>query len=330
MSRDPSDDDEVLDLADSTADGPNSSVRVLPRLDLGEITSDGPATGALPRRPSWQLWLVAILAFCLGAAGGGYALSLRTQTADEAEQAAEADIVVGNVIGRIDLASQVQHLGVLMFNNGPRDIEVLNAHPPGWATHSARPTLIPSSEWASVRISVQPICDSPAPTELTVQVRTESGDRTVTAALPPGGNMLDEAHDQACGADPGLRYAINAGRVSVLDSTEPDTLLMQVVLRLSVPATELSVTAVNASASGFLATATNLPVTFRSDRLSPGLLELSWRVTSCAATAMLSDIAPQLTVMLPDETTYRTHVVLPGQAVAVLARFAQNQCAGET
>ena len=327
MSRNPNDDYEVLDLADSTTDGLSSPLRVLPRLDLGEIAGDGPGTDALPRRPSWQLWLVAILAFCLGAAGGGYAWSLRTQAADEAEQAAQAEIIVGNVVGRIDPASQIQHLGVLMLNNGTRDIEVLNAHPLGWATHSARPTLIPSSEWASVRISVQPICDSPAPTELTVQVRTEAGDRTVTATLPPGGNMLDEAHDQACGPDPGLRYAINAGRVSVLDSTEPDTLRMRIVLRLSVPATELSVMAVNASASGLLATATNLPVTFRSDRLSPGLLELSWRVTSCVATGMLGDIAPQLTVMLPDETTYRTHVILPGQAVAMLARFALNQCA---
>jgi hypothetical protein len=31
--------------------------------------------------------------------------------------------------------------------------------------------------------------------------------------------------------------------------------------------------------------------------------------------------------MLPDETTYRTHVILPGQAVAILARFAIDQCA---
>jgi hypothetical protein len=42
---------------------------------------------------------------------------------------------------------------------------------------------------------------------------------------------------------------------------------------------------------------------------------------------MLGDVAPQLTVMLPDETTYRTHVILPGQAVAILARFAIDQCA---
>jgi hypothetical protein len=327
VSRDPSDDYEILDVADSTADGLSNPIRVLPRLDLGEITSESPAGAALTRRPSWQLWLVAILAFCLGVAGGGYAWSLRTQAADEAEQAAQAEIIVGNVVGRIDPASQIQHLGVLMLNNGPRDIEVLNAHPLGWATHSSRRTLIPSSAWGSVRISVQPICDSPEPTELAVQVRTDAGDRTVTVALPPGGSMLDEAHDQACGTDPGLRYAINAGRVSVLDSTEPDTLRMRIVLRLSVPATELSVIAVNASASGFLATATNLPVTFRSDRLSPGLLELSWRVTSCVATGMLSDVAPQLTVMLPDETTYRTHVILPGQAVAILARFAIDQCA---
>lgn len=327
MSRDPSDDYEILDRADSTTDGLSNPLRVLPRLDLGEITSDDPANGASPRRPSWQFWLVAILAFCLGAAGGGYAWSLRTQAAEEAEQAAQANIIVGNVVGQIDPASQIQHIGVLMLNNGPRDIEVLNAHPLGWATHSSRQTLIPSSEWAAVRISVQPICDSPAPTELAVQVRTDAGDRTVTVALPPGGNMLNEAHEQACGTNPGVRYAIIAGRVSVLDSTEPDTLLMRIELRPSVPAIELSVMAVNASASGLLATPTNLPVMFRSDRRSPSPLELSWRVTSCDATAMLGDIAPQLTVMLPDETTYRTHVILPGQAVAMLARFALAQCA---
>ncbi|HEX5994763.1 MAG TPA: hypothetical protein VFY84_06440 [Jiangellales bacterium] len=327
MSRDTSRDDENLDLVDSTPDESSSPVRVLPRLDLGEITSDEPPTGTAPRRPSWQLWLVAILAFCLGAAGGGYAWNMRTQTAEEAEQAAAANIIIGNVIGRVDPASQIHHFGILMLNNGPRAIEVLDAHPPGWASHNSRPTTIPSSEWAAVRTSVQPLCEVPAPTQLTVQVRTDAGDKTVSVALPPGGSLLSEAYDQACGPNQGLRYTIFAGRVGVLDSTEPDTLLMRIELRPSVPATDLTITAVDASASGLLATATNLPVTFRSDRRSPSVLELSWRVTSCEATAMLSDIAPQVTVTLPDESTYRTHVILPGQAVAILARFAVAQCA---
>jgi hypothetical protein len=230
------------------------------------------------------------------------------------------------MIGRVDPASEIQHLGVLMLNNGPRDIEVLSVHPLGWATHNSRPTTIPSSEWASVRMSVEPFCDSPAPTQLAVQVRTEAGDKTVTVAVPPGGGMLNQAHEQLCGADPGVRYAIVAGRTTELQPTEPGTLLMRVELRPAVPATALEITAVNASAAGYLATPTNLPITFRDDRRSPNPLDLSWRVTSCEATALLSDVAPQMTVTLPDGTSYRTHVVLPGQAVAMLARHALLEC----
>lgn len=326
MTRDSSDDYEILDLADSTTDGLRSPVRVLPRLDLGEVTSDGQPDDVLTRRPSWRLWLALILAFSLGVTAGAYGLSLRENAADEAEQAAEANLIAGSVIGRIDPASEIQQLGVLMLNNGPRDIEVLNAHPLGWATHTSRPATIPSSEWGTVRIAVEPICDSPAPTALAVQVRTDAGDKSVTVPLPPGGGMLNEAQEQMCGADPGVRYAINAGRISELEQLEPDTLLMRVELRPAVPATDLEVTAVNASAGGLLATAVNLPIVFRSDRRSPSPLDLSWRITSCEATSLLGDVAPQVTVTLPDETTYRTHVILPGQAVAMLARFALTEC----
>jgi hypothetical protein len=325
VTRNP-DDYEILDLADATTDQPGSPVRVLPRLDLGQVGSDGPPEDVQVRRPSWRVWAGLILAFCLGITGGAYGFSLRMNAADEAEQAAAANVVAGAVIGRIDPASQIQHLGVMMHNDGPRDIEVLNAHPLGWATHSSRPTIIPSAEWAAVRISVEPFCDSPAPTQLAVQVRTDAGDKTVTIPLPPGGGTLDEALQQVCGTDPGVRYAINAGRVYRLESTEPDTLLMRVELRPAVPAIALEVTAVNASAGGFLATATNLPIVFDPDRRSPNPLDLNWQIASCGATSMLGDVAPQLTVTLPDGTAYRTHVMLPGQAVAMLARFALTAC----
>ncbi len=327
MNRNTGDDYEVLDLADSPTDEVRSPAHALPPLDLGEVSDDGEWGDVLPRRLPWRGWLLAVLAFCLGAAGGAYAWSLRVQAADEAEQAEAANIVAGSVIGRVDPASEIQHLGVMMLNNGPRDIEVLNAHPLGWATHSSRTTTIPSSEWAAVRMSVEPFCDSPAPAELAVQVRTDAGDKTVTIALPPGGSMLSDAHEQVCGPDPGVRYAISAGRVSELEPSEPGTLQMRIQLRPAVPATALEITAVNASAGGFLAEATNLPITFRADRRSPSPLELSWRITSCDATTLLGDVAPQLTVTLPDGRSYRTHVVLPGRAVAMLARYALTECA---
>ncbi len=326
MNQDAGDDYEVLDVEDSSNDELPGPGPELPPLDLGQLGSDDSAADRAVRTQPWPLWLAAILAFCVGVASGAYAWSLRVQAATEAEQAGVANIIAGNMIGRVDPTSQIQHLGVLMLNNGPRDIEVLSAHPLGWATHGSRPTTIPSSEWAAVRISVEPYCDSPPPTQLAVLVRTDAGDKTVTVVLPPGDGMLAQAHEQVCGTDPGIRYAINAGRTTQLEPPEPGTLLMRIELRPAVPATELEITDVNASAAGFLAAATNVPISFRTDRRSPRPLDLLWRITSCEATALLGDVAPQLTVTLPDGMTYRTYVMLPGQAVAMLARHAQAEC----
>ena len=332
MDREADDGYEMLDRDDPIDADMRRTGRVLPPLAL-DVTAEGSTeavAGADDRRMGvWRRWAALGAAFTVGLAAGAYLWQVRHDAAEEAAaatRAAEAELVAGTVVGGLSPGTTVQHLAVMLLNNGPREIEVLGIHPPGWETFPRGTTTIPADEWATVPMSVAPQCGAPPPIALSVEVRSGDDEQELAVPLPPSGSVLDSVYQQMCLEDGGPRYAVTTGRIAQLSAPEPDTMLMRVELRSLPPGVDFEIVAAAASTGGATATASNLPVQFSATRRSPSPIELTWRIANCDVTSLLGDVNVELSIVTPEGDSYTTFAELSGQAVAMLARFAVEQC----
>jgi hypothetical protein len=318
---------EILELGHPTEVELRRTGPVLPTLDLGDVTgnSEAPGLAAVRPVPAWRRWVALIAAFVVGVAAGAYGWQVREQAADAAR---ESDLVAGTLIGGPIAGARIQQLGVMLLNNGPHEIEVLSIQPLGWESFPREVTMIGSEEWAPVPMPVTPNCTAPVPASLSAQVRTGGAESTVDVALPPDGGVLDGVYEQACGGDSEVRYGLAPGRVAMLEPADPETFRMRVELRSLPPGVDFEVVEAAASTGGVTGVGTNLPVSFVAVRRSPSSLELTWRVVRCELTSLIGDINLDAHIVQPDGLRYRTTVQLPGQAVAMVARFAAAECAG--
>jgi hypothetical protein len=332
VDREADDGYETLDLDDPVDADPRHIGSVLPPLTLGDAAGEPPETAPADGRsatPSRRRWVALGVAFIVGVAAGAYLWQMRHEAAEDAAaaaRAADAELVAGTVVGGLSPGTAVQHLAVLLLNNGPREIEVLAIHPPGWEAFPREPTTIPADEWATVPMSVAPQCGAPPPIALSVEVRTAEGEQELAVPLPPSGSVLDSVYQQMCADGDGPRYAVTTGRIAQLAPTEPDSMVMRVELRSLPPGVAFEVVEATASSGGAIATATNLPVEFSVTRRTPSPIELTWQMVTCDLTSLLGDVNLELTIATPDGDSYQTFAALPGQAVAMLARFTVEQC----
>lgn len=320
---------ELIELGHPTEADLRHTGPVLPPLDLGDVTDvpDEPPPAATRAESSWRRWAALVATFAVGVAAGAYGWQARHQAAENAEQTGQPELVAGTLIGGPDPSSAVQHLGVLLLNNGPREIEVLVIHPPGWEAHPRTTATIGVEEWATVPMSVSANCTAPPPTSLMAEIRTDLGEESVTVPLPTGSAALEEVYQQFCEEDHPVVYSVTPGRVTQLEPETPGTFRMRIELRAQPPGVEFEIVEAAASTGGVTGTGSNLPVPFTTLGRSPGALEMTWEVVRCELTTLIGDINLDLRIDPPDGDSYRTSAQLPGQAVAMLARFAAAECA---
>lgn len=328
MDRDPDDGYEILELGHPTDADLQRSVPVLPALDLGDLNSERAGSGTDQSRPPvrWRQWAALAAVFAGGVAVGAYGWDARDQAQEAAAQPRQTDLVAGSVVGGGADGTGLQQIVVMMLNNSPRAIEVLSIEPTGWRAYPRGSTTIGPEEWAGIPMTVTPDCAAPVPLTMSAEVRTEDGEGMIAVAVPPADGVLDGIRQRACGGTASAVYTLSAGRVNALAAAEPGTFRMSVELRPLPPGVDFEVTSVVASTGGVTGAGTNLPLSFVATRRSPSILELTWEVARCELTSLLGDINLEVEITPPDEAPYKTFVELPGQAVAILARFAAEEC----
>ena len=325
---DPHDDEyEILDLGGRRRADSGREPRELPPMRLGDdgVTSEQPESPV----PPWQRIAAAAAIFTVGAVAGAYLWNAREDAAELAAAGAAAELVAGRVEGGTWAGESVQRFTVAMLNAGPRDVEVLSLRPEGWqlpgADQAAGPQTAPAGEWTSIRMSTLPDCEAPTPQALKVRVRTEVREGAVTVPLPPGEHLFGDVRQALCTGD-FAAYSATVQEVGILPSGDPDVLLMELGLTPLDPSLEFDVVEATASAAGFHAEATGLPVSLRSEIRSPQPLLLSWRVQNCELTSVLGDIGIMLEMTSGTGSRHVDNPELPGQAVAALARFGVDRC----
>lgn len=320
---------ELIELGHPTDADVRHTGPVLPPLDLGDVTDvpDEPPPAATRAESSWRRWAALVATFAVGVSAGAYGWQARHQAAENAEQAGQPELVAGALIGGADPGSTIQHLEVLLLNTGAQEIEVLVIHPPGWEAHPRTTTTIGAEEWTTVPMSVSPNCTAPPPMSLMAEVRSDLGEESVTVPLPAGGTALEGVYQQFCEEDHPVVYSVTSGRVTQLEPETPGTLRMRIELRSQPPGVEFEIVEAAASTGGVTGTGSNLPVPFTTLGRSPSALEMTWEVVRCELATLIGDINLDLRIDPPDGDWYQTSAQLPGQAVAMLARFAAAECA---
>ena len=318
---------EILDLGRRRRADTGREPRELPPMRLGDgETSEQPESPI----PPWRRIAGAAVVFTVGAVAGAYLWNAREDAAELAAAGAATELVAGGVEGGTFAGESVQRFTVALLNAGPRDVEVLSVRPEGWvlpgADQVAGPQTAPAGEWTSIRMSTVPDCEAPTPQALEVRVRTEARESAVTVPLPPGEHLFGDVRESLCTGDITLYSAI-VQEIRILPSDDPDVLLMELGLTQLDPSLEFDVVDATASAAGFHAEATNLPVSFNSDIRSPQPLVLSWGVQNCELTSVLGDIGLMLEMESRSGSMHIDNPMLPGQGVAALARFGVDRCA---
>jgi hypothetical protein len=316
---------EILDLGKRRRADTGREPRELPPMRIGDESSDQPESPI----PPWRRIAGAAVVFTVGAVAGAYLWNAREDAAELAAAGAATELVAGGVEGGTFAGESVQRFTVAMLNAGPRDVEVLSVRPEGWvlpgADQVAGPQTAPAGEWTSIRMSTVPDCEAPTPQALEVRVRTEARESAMTVPLPPGEHLFGDVRESLCTGDIAAYSAI-VQEIRILPSDDPDVLLMELGLTPLDPALEFDVVDATASAAGFHAEATGLPVSFSSDVRSPQPLVLSWRVQNCELTSVLGDIGLMLEITSRTGSMHVDNPMLPGQGVAALARFGVEQC----
>jgi hypothetical protein len=272
---------EILDLGRRRRADTSREPRALPPLRLGDERPAEDRTEA--PTPPWRRLMAFAAAFAVGLAVGAFVWNARDNAAELAAAEQEADLIAGPIEGGTSSGQETQRFTVAMLNAGSRDIEVLSIRPAGWTLpddERSQPQPAPAGEWTNLRMATVPDCEAPPPQELHVRVRTEARERAVTVTLPPGHSRLTEVHQAVCGGD-FSPYGATVVDIRVIAQNDPDTLVMELVLKSNDPALDFDVVDVNASAAGFRAEATNLPVSFRSNLRTPSRLLLAWQVQNC-------------------------------------------------
>ena len=316
---------EILDLGKRRRADTGREPRELPPMRLGDESSEQPESPI----PPWRRIAGAAVVFTVGAVAGAYLWNAREDAAELAAAGAATELVAGGVEGGTFAGESVQRFTVAMLNAGPRDVEVLSVRPEGWvlpgADQVAGPQTAPAGEWTSIRMSTVPDCEAPTPQALEVRVRTEARESAMTVPLPPGEHLFGDVRESLCTGDITLYSAI-VQEIRILPSDDPDVLLMELGLTQLDPSLEFDVVDATASAAGFHAEATGLPVSLTSEVRSPQPLLLSWGVQNCELTLVLDDIGLMLEMTSGTGSTHVDNPDVPGQAVAALARFGVDRC----
>jgi hypothetical protein len=316
---------EILDLGKRRRADTGREPRELPPMRLGDESSEQPESPI----PPWRRIAGAAAIFTVGAVAGAYLWNAREDAAELAAAGAATELVAGRVEGGTWAGDPLQRFTVAMLNAGPRDVEVLSVRPEGWTLppgdQAAEPQTAPAGQWTSIRMSTLPDCEAPTPQALEVRVRTEARESAVTVPLPPGERQFGDVRQSLCTSD-FAAYGATVQEVRILPSGDPDSLLMELGLVAYDQAVEFDVVEATASAAGFRAEATNLPVSLRTEVRSPQPLLLSWAVQNCELTSVLGDIGLMLEMTSGTGTMHVDNPMLPGQAVAALARFGVDQC----
>jgi len=318
---------EILDLGSRRRTDTGRQPRDLPPMHLGAEQPAGEPPGST--MPPWRRLAGIAAVFVVGAAAGAFLWNARDEAAELAAAAEEAHLIAGSIEGGSWAGEEVQRFTVAMLNAGPRDVEVLSVRPVGWTLPSGnenRPQTAATGEWTSIRMATVPDCEAPTPDELEVRVRTEARESAVTLQLPPGGSVLAGVHQAVCVNDFSA-YGARVEDIRVLPSDDPGTLLMELELRSYDPNLDFDVIEVNASAAGFRAEPTNLPIPFRTNVRTPSPLVLAWQVQNCDLVAALGDIGIMLEITSTQGTDHVDNPpLLPGEGVAALARFGLDRC----
>lgn len=316
---------EVLDLGNRRRTDPGRRPRDLPPLHIG--AEEPPGEPPDSPMPPWRRLAGVAAVFVVGAAAGAYVWNAREEAAELAAAAEEAHLVAGPIEGGEWSGGDIQRFTVALLNAGQRDVEVLSVRPAGWTTpddDESPPQMAPAGKWTRIRMATVPDCEAPTPDALEVRVRTEARESAVTVSLAPGG-VLADVHRALC-VDDFSAYGAGVEDIRVLPGDDRDTLLMELELRSYDPNLDFDVVDVNASAAGFRAEATNLPIPFRSEVRTPSPLVLAWQVQNCGLTAALDDIGLMLEITAAEGSEHVDNPVLPGEGVAALARFGLGQC----
>lgn len=319
MDRRDDEDYEVLDLGPPSRVAEPEPEVALPPLELGD--DDRPAPGSTAR---WQWWSAVVAVLVVGAITGAYIAHARTDAAALAAEEDEIVLVAGTVDGSFEPSRDVHRLTVSLLNAGSRDVQVLSVHPRGWEVPDDGPreaaTTVPAGEWASVAMRVQPSCAGPPPTELDVDVRSEAGTTAVRIPLPPARGLLEALSVSRC-AEHAEEVQLVLDRV--VDFAEQEPGVRRMALRMWAWWESAEVVGAATSAPGFRAAGVGLPAAAAPNgRVN---LELEWRVDDCADTSSLEHARVDLEVVTAAGTT-TIAAPLPHRALAMLARFAEQEC----
>ncbi len=306
----------------------------LPALDLGERTNardDLPGPPGRDPMPAWQRWAAIALSVVVGGCAGAYVWHARTESAEHAAGARAVELVAGQVSGslqhdRFGLPQPPRRVFVELHNAGERDVRVRDVRLAGYQLSGDRDPssteTVPAGEWLRFALMGEPACVGSVPDHVDVDVRTDGGDSSVVVPLPPDDALrlrLRDVYRLAC-PDIAPRTivseAINARRGPV----DPERLQMGV--QLLVPGPETEITALDASAAGFRGEGTDLPVTAGGGRRSV-TVTIDWHLDSCADATGLSEVTLDVQLGGGGDTV---PVALSSRAVAVLARFAAEEC----
>jgi hypothetical protein len=317
---------EILDVGGRRPD----ATQAPPDLPPLHIDPDQPPTEQTESSiPPWRQIAAVVTALAVGAAAGAYVWNAREDAANLAAAAQEAVLIAGQVEGGSSTDVGTQRFRVAVLNAGPRDVEVLSAVPDGWAAveeETFPPQVATVDEWTSVQMAAEPDCDAPVPRGLRLRVRTDAGETDVTVPLPPGDDAIGAVHQNLC-ADAFLPYGASVEDVRTA-SESPTELVMELAMRSYDLSLDFDLVDVTATAEGFEAVASNLPVPFRSGNQSTSPLILVWRVTRCDQTINLGDVELSLRYA-PTGSGATDHIdgyALSGEVVATLARFGAAQC----
>jgi hypothetical protein len=322
-------DDGFEVIGDATDDESKPGVQYL---DLGDEADMPENTPRLV--PSWQRLGAVAGFFAVGLVAGAGVSDARSDALWATEQG-QLSLVAGSVHGMVVspvgaeglvaasgaavVPPGFHQLAVSLLNVGRSDVEVLSAHVAGWegSDEAFAPQHIPAGEWVNVGMAFRPVCEAAAPQYLTAKVRADSRETTVAIPLPPGWDLIDSLHDEQCNV---LEYDPKVDKITSFTTFEPGVrhMVLWVWLEDAAYVTQATVTQAGFRASG---TEVLLPAIHGATTK----LKLAWRIVDCADTGRLDELAVTLELTTAEGSVTRD-VRLPHEAIAMLARFAAEEC----
>lgn len=305
-----------------------------PRMDgvdgsPGEAGRAGAAGGASdPNAPGGsgnvtrRRWAGLGAALVIGAVVGVVGANARETTAEYGQ----VELIAGTaeVVTSVD---DLQLITVNLVNTGPRDIDILDVDVNGFVKapgpdlpESTGPVTAAPGEWAQVRTTVVPDCETRPSGAVRAHVRTTSGEQTVEIPPPPGENPLSWMWDATCAASVETRVFIQEVQTLSSDATAARVVL-PVLSGMDQP---VEIVTLSSSTPGFTAVATGLPVEVFPNNDAD--IETSWTVTDCADAAQFTEATVDLNVRTGERAETRLSHPLGNPVITELVRLAIRVC----